>query len=250
MTSQEELEALIRVHHKILFFGGAGVSTESDIPDFRGPKGLYRQQEEGPWSPEETLSHHFYKEHEEIFFRLYKEREGIMRRAQPNRAHYALARMESAGKLSGIVTQNIDGLHQKAGSRKVWELHGSVRRNFCQRCGACYGMDEFLNLCSPVPHCPACGGIIKPDVVLYEEPLRQDVLQQAVKAIADADMMIIGGTSLAVYPAAGLIDFFQGDALVLINQQSTPQDSRCTLIFHQSVGEVLEKAVDHIVQNG
>ncbi|HAT56428.1 MAG TPA: NAD-dependent protein deacylase [Veillonellaceae bacterium] len=249
MAHQENLALLIQTHKKIIFFGGAGVSTESDIPDFRGPGGLYRQQAEGPWSPEETLSHHFYEEHQGIFFRLYREREGVMRNAQPNRAHRALAKLESMGRLSGIVTQNIDGLHQKAGSRCVWELHGSIAKNYCQSCGACYGLDEFLSLPGPIPHCPACGGVVKPDVVLYEEPLRHDVLQEAADAIAAADMMIIGGTSLAVYPAAGLIDFFKGDTLVLINQQPTPRDQRCTLVLRDSVGEVLERAVNYLIRN-
>ncbi len=243
MTDIEKLAELIRSHERIVFFGGAGVSTESAIPDFRGKDGLYSQKTDLPWTPEEMLSHHFYVEHPVEFYTLYKEHEGVMLEAEPNRAHYALAELERRGKLTAVVTQNIDGLHQKAGSRVVWELHGSVLRNICQTCGKTVGMEEFLELCDPIPRCPDCGGILKPDVVLYEEGLDGDVIDGALDAIRRADMLIIGGTSLVVYPAAGFIDYFRGDALVLINRDSTPRDKACTLVFRESVGEVLEKAV-------
>lgn len=243
MTPVERFAELLRTHDRIVFFGGAGVSTESKIPDFRGKDGLYRQKTDLPWSPEEMLSHHFYEEHPVEFYTLYKEREGMMLQAQPNRAHYALAELERMGKLSAVVTQNIDGLHQKAGSRNVLELHGSVLRNLCQKCGRDYGMEEFLGLCTPVPHCPACGGVVKPDVVLYEEPLDGFTIQCAVEEIARADMLIIGGTSLVVYPAAGFIDYFRGDALVLINRDETPRDRSCTMVFRDSVGAVLEEGL-------
>lgn len=243
MTPVERFAELLRTHDRIVFFGGAGVSTESKIPDFRGKDGLYRQKTDLPWSPEEMLSHHFYEEHPVEFYTLYKEREGMMLQAQPNRAHYALAELERMGKLSAVVTQNIDGLHQKAGSRNVLELHGSVLRNLCQKCGRDYGMEEFLARCTPVPHCPACGGVVKPDVVLYEEPLDGFTIQCAVEEIARADMLIIGGTSLVVYPAAGFIDYFRGDALVLINRDETPRDRSCTMVFRDSVGAVLEEGL-------
>ena len=239
MTPVERFAELLRTHDRIVFFGGAGVSTESKIPDFRGKDGLYRQKTELPWSPEEMLSHHFYEEHPVEFYTLYKEREGMMLQAQPNRAHYALAELERMGKLSAVVTQNIDGLHQKAGSRNVLELHGSVLRNLCQKCGRDYGMEEFLALCTPVPHCPACGGVVKPDVVLYEEPLDGFTIQCAVEEIARADMLIIGGTSLVVYPAAGLVRYYRGSKLVVINRDATGIDADAALCISAPIGEVL-----------
>ena len=241
MAPMEEFIEMLKSHNRIVFFGGAGVSTESDIPDFRGKGGLYRQKTELPWSPEEMLSHHFYAEHPVEFFTLYKEREGMMLEAEPNRAHTALAELEKMGKLSAVVTQNIDGLHQKAGSKKVIELHGSVLRNICQKCGRMYDMEEFMELCSPVPHCSGCGGVVKPDVVLYEEGLNQQTLEDAVYYISHADMLIIGGTSLAVYPAAGLIDYYRGNKLVLINKSTTPLDSRADLLIQGSIGAVLSE---------
>ena len=241
MAPMEEFIEMLKSHNRIVFFGGAGVSTESDIPDFRGKGGLYRQKTEFPWSPEEMLSHHFYAEHPVEFFTLYKEREGMMLEAEPNRAHTALAELEKMGKLSAVVTQNIDGLHQKAGSRKVIELHGSVLRNICQKCGRMYGMEEFMELCSPVPHCSGCGGVVKPDVVLYEEGLNQQTLEDAVFYISHADVLIIGGTSLAVYPAAGLIDYYRGNKLVLINKSTTPMDGRADLLIQAGLGEVFSQ---------
>lgn len=244
MARIEEFAELLRTHKRIVFFGGAGVSTESKIPDFRGKDGLYRQKTELPWSPEEMLSHHFWAEHPTEFYTLYKEREGMMLAAQPNRAHYALAELERMRKLSAVITQNIDGLHQKAGSRNVLELHGSVLRNPCQKCGKVYGMEEFLALSNPIPHCPDCGGLLKPDVVLYEESLDGYTIAEAIDEIGRADLLIIGGTSLVVYPAAGFLDYFRGDALVLINRDPTPRDKECTLVFRESVGEVLEKGLE------
>lgn len=243
MAAIDEFIEMLKNHNRIVFFGGAGVSTESDIPDFRGKNGLYRQKNDLPWSPEEMLSHHFYEEHPVEFFTLYKEREGMMLEAKPNRAHKALAELEQMGKLSAVVTQNIDGLHQKAGSRKVIELHGSVLRNICQKCRKVYGMEEFMSLCSPVPYCSVCGGILKPDVVLYEEALDVNTIDDAIYEISRADMLIIGGTSLIVYPAAGYVDYFEGDSLVMINRDETPRDRRCSLVFRESVGKVLEIAV-------
>ena len=241
MAPMEEFIEMLKSHNRIVFFGGAGVSTESDIPDFRGKGGLYRQKTEFPWSPEEMLSHHFYAEHPVEFFTLYKEREGMMLEAEPNRAHTALAELEKMGKLSAVVTQNIDGLHQKAGSKKVIELHGSVLRNICQKCGRMYDMEEFMELCSPVPHCSGCGGVVKPDVVLYEEGLNQQTLEDAVFYISHADVLIIGGTSLAVYPAAGLIDYYRGNKLVLINKSTTPMDGRADLLIQAGLGEVFSQ---------
>lgn len=243
MSEIQSFAELLGTHKRIVFFGGAGVSTESKIPDFRGKDGLYRQKTDLPWSPEEMLSHHFWREHPVEFYTLYKEREGMMLKAEPNRAHYALAELERMGKLSSVVTQNIDGLHQKAGSRHVLELHGSVLRNPCLSCGHVYGMEEFLELSNPIPHCPRCGGLLKPDVVLYEENLNEEVIEEAVEEIENADMLIIGGTSLVVYPAAGFIDYFHGDTLVLINKDPTPRDQSCTLVYRESVGKVLEEGL-------
>ncbi len=248
MTAMEEFTEMLRKHHRIVFFGGAGVSTESHIPDFRGKDGLYRQKTDLPWSPEEMLSHHFYAEHPVEFFTLYKEREGMMMQAEPNRAHYALAELEKMGKLSAVVTQNIDGLHQKAGSRNVLELHGSVLRNICQKCGKMVRMEEFIGLCHPIPHCPDCGGVLKPDVVLYEESLDMNTIDDAVYEISRADMLIIGGTSLVVYPAAGFVDYFRGDSLVMINKDETGRDGRCNLVFHESVGKILEEGLQAMKQ--
>ncbi len=243
MTAMTRFIEMLKTHNKIVFFGGAGVSTESDIPDFRGKNGLYNQKNDLPWSPEEMLSHHFYEEHPEEFYTLYKEREGMMLNARPNRAHYSLVRLEKMGKLSGIVTQNIDGLHQKAGSGNVMELHGSILRNICLKCGKTVGMEEFIRLCNPIPHCPDCGGILKPDVVLYEESLDPNVIDDAIYEISRADMLIIGGTSLVVYPAAGFVNYFRGDALVMINKDATDRDGQCDLVFRDSVGQILEEGV-------
>lgn len=223
-----------RESSNIVFFGGAGVSTESGIPDFRSTDGIYHQQYDYP--PEEILSHTFFLRNPGEFFRFYRSKM-LCLDAKPNAAHRKLAQWEQEGKLKAIVTQNIDGLHQAAGSKKVFELHGSVLRNTCMRCGRFYDAQSILRS-EGVPHCD-CGGIIKPDVVLYEEGLDQRTLQGAVDVIADADMLIVGGTSLAVYPAAGLVDFYAGNRLVLINRDETPLDGRADLVLHGKIGEIM-----------
>ena len=219
---------------KIVFFGGAGVSTESGIPDFRSTGGLYHQEWKYP--PETILSHTFYKSNPEEFFRFYRAKM-LCPDAKPNAAHRKLAEWEKQGKLLAVVTQNIDGLHQAAGSRTVYELHGSVLRNHCEKCGKFYGLDHILNT-TGVPRC-GCGGIIKPDVVLYEEALDDKVVDGAVNAIAQADLLIVGGTSLNVWPAAGLINYFQGDRLVLINKSAVARDLAAGLAITDPIGEVL-----------
>ena len=229
-----ELQAIIDGSRRIVFFGGAGVSTESGIPDFRSVDGLYHQKYE--WPPEEILSATFFRRNPEAFYRFYRDKM-LPLEAQPNPAHLKLAELEQAGRLSAIVTQNIDGLHTKAGSRQVYELHGSVWRNHCQRCGKAYPPD-FIRDCGGVPHC-ACGGVIKPDVVLYEEGLDEAVLRGALRAISACDTLIVAGTSLTVYPAAGLIHYFQGQHLVLINRDATPMDGQADLVIRDKVGQVL-----------
>ena len=229
----ETLAGWIKESKRIVFFGGAGVSTESGIPDFRSVDGLYNQQYDYP--PETILSHTFFMRKPEEFFRFYRNKM-LFPDALPNAAHAKLAQWEAEGKLTGVVTQNIDGLHQKAGSKKVFELHGSVLRNYCMRCGKFYGLDHIMHT-TGVPKCE-CGGTIKPDVVLYEESLDNDVVNGACAAISEADMMIIGGTSLNVYPAAGLVDLYRGNRLVLVNLSSTPQDRRANLVVHERIGQV------------
>lgn len=219
---------------KLVFFGGAGVSTESGIPDFRSVDGLYNQTYKYP--PEVILSHSFFEKHTGEFYEFYRNKM-LPRDVKPNKAHLKLAQFEYEGHLSAIVTQNIDGLHQMAGSKNVFELHGSVHRNHCTRCGKAYSM-EYVRDGSGVPRC-SCGGVIKPDVVLYEEGLDEDVMYGAISAIMDADMLIVGGTSLSVYPAAGLVDSYHGTRLVLINQSETHKDSRANLIFREPIGELL-----------
>ncbi len=230
----ETLRQWVKESRRLVFFGGAGVSTESGIPDFRSTDGLYRQQYRFP--PETILSHHFFLQQPEEFFRFYRAKM-LCPDAQPNRAHRILAQWEAVGTLSAVVTQNIDGLHQAAGSRRVWELHGSVHRNHCMDCGRFYGLDAILES-QGVPRC-SCGGIIKPDVVLYEEPLDETVMRQAAEAIADADLLMVGGTSLAVYPAAGLLRYYAGDRLAVINRSPTPIDEEASLLFTDSLGDVL-----------
>ncbi len=233
-----QLKSWIEESKNIVFFGGAGVSTESGIPDFRSQDGLYHQQYDYP--PEQILSHTFFVRKPEEFFRFYRNKM-LAPDARPNRAHLALAELERAGRLKAVITQNIDGLHQAAGSREVLELHGSVLRNHCMRCGKFYGMDAILNS-SGVPKC-SCGGVIKPDVVLYEEGLDMDTLNRAVNYISRADVLIVGGTSLTVYPAAGLIDYYRGQKLVLINRDATPLDGQADLVIAGKIGEVLGEAV-------
>ena len=233
----KELQKMIYESHSIVFFGGAGVSTESGIPDFRSQDGLYRQEWKYP--PETIISRSFFDANPQEFYRFYRKKL-IIKDVQPNITHYKLAELEAAGKLSAVVTQNIDGLHQLAGSKVVWELHGSTLRNFCMKCGKSYGIDfiaESENSPDKLPRCE-CGGLVKPDVVLYEEGLDDKVINGAVDAIANADMLIIGGTSLVVYPAAGLIRYFRGKHLVLINKSETQADASADLVIHDSLGKV------------
>ena len=234
-----ELERLIQAHQNIVFFGGAGVSTESGIPDFRSVDGLYHQKFKYP--PETMLSHTFYEQHTAEFFDFYRQKL-IVHGAKPNAAHLRLAKLEREGKLKAVVTQNIDGLHQAAGSKTVYELHGSTLRNYCTRCGKFYDVDFIANS-TGVPRCTECGGIVKPDVVLYEEGLDEQVLSGAVDAIRHADTLIIGGTSLVVYPAAGLIRYFRGDNLVVINMQPTGADASADLCIAKPIGQVLSEDV-------
>ena len=236
MEQIETLQSWIDGSRSIVFFGGAGVSTESGIPDFRSVDGLYDQKYR--WPPEEILSHTFFERMPEEFFRFYRDKM-LCPWARPNAAHKKLAQLERAGRLKSVVTQNIDGLHQAAGSKRVWELHGSVLRNYCMKCGRPYSMEDILNS-EGVPRCP-CGGVIKPDVVLYEEQLNADTLRGAVEDIRGADLMIVGGTSLAVYPAAGLLDYYRGRHLVLINKSPTPYDGRADLILAAPIGQVMEQ---------
>ncbi|MGI6316403.1 MAG: NAD-dependent protein deacylase [Christensenellales bacterium] len=230
----EVLSAWLHDAKHIVFFGGAGVSTESGIPDFRGTDGLYNKQYSNP--PETILSHDFFVSHTKEFFRFYRERM-LYPDAEPNGAHLALAALEKAGKLDAVVTQNIDGLHQAAGSRKVLELHGNVHRNYCMHCGKLYGLDAVTSSES-VPHC-ACGGILKPDVVLYQEPLDDHVVNNTLEFISSADLLIVGGTSLAVYPAAGFLQAYRGSRMALINLSPTPYDRRANLILREPVGKTL-----------
>lgn len=235
----KELKKIIDNSNNIVFFGGAGVSTESGVPDFRSVDGLYNQQYDYP--PEIILSHTFYRKNVEEFYRFYRNKM-LFPEAEPNSAHKALAELENMGKLKAVVTQNIDGLHQKAGSKIVYELHGSVHRNYCEKCGRFFGFEDILNT-EGVPKCE-CGGTVKPDVVLYEEGLDQNTIQKSVHAIANAEVLIVGGTSLAVYPAAGLIDYYRGNKLILINKSATPKDSRADLIINDAIGEVLSQVVN------
>lgn len=231
-----DLQQIIDECNKIVFFGGAGVSTESGIPDFRSVDGLYNQKYDFP--PEEILSHTFFYSHTIDFFKFYRDKM-LIENVKPNKAHLKLAELEKAGKLSAVVTQNIDGLHQAAGSKRVYELHGSVLRNYCMKCGKSYTA-EFIKESNGIPKCE-CSGIIKPDVVLYEEGLDDKTVNGAVNAIANADTLIIAGTSLTVYPAAGMVRYFKGNKLVLINRDATPMDSAADLVFHEKVGELLDK---------
>ncbi len=233
-----DLQSIIDESKRIVFFGGAGVSTESGIPDFRSVDGLYNQKYDYP--PEEILSHTFFKQHTDYFYNFYRDKM-LALDAKPNAAHYKLAELEKAGKLSAVVTQNIDGLHQKAGSKRVYELHGSVHRNYCQRCGKEYDA-QFIKNSSGIPKCE-CGGIIKPDVVLYEEGLDNDTINGALYEIDSADCLIVAGTSLNVYPAASFVRYFHGKHFVLINMSETPADNLADLVIHGKVGEELSKIV-------
>lgn len=237
MQQLEILKEIVKSSSNIVFFGGAGVSTESGIPDFRSVDGLYHQQYD--YSPEIILSNTFYRLHCEEFYRFYKTKL-IGFDAKPNAAHRKLAQWEEEGKLRAVITQNIDGLHQAAGSKKVLELHGSTLRNYCENCGKFFDV-EFISNSSGVPVCDACGGLIKPDVVLYEEGLNQQVLSEAVSYIKNADVLIVGGTSLVVYPAAGLIDYYNGGKLVLVNKTPTARDSGADLVVQGAIGEIFSQ---------
>lgn len=236
---REILKKWVQESENVVFFGGAGVSTESGIPDFRSVDGLYSQEYDYP--PETILSHTFYLKKTEEFYRFYRNKM-LFPKVKPNRAHLALARLEQEGKVKAVITQNIDGLHQAAGSREVLELHGSVHRNCCERCGRFYSMEDVLSS-EGIPRC-SCGGVIKPDVVLYEEGLDDSILSRSIQYIRNADVLIIGGTSLVVYPAAGLIDYYRGNKLVLINKSATARDSQADLVICGSVGEVLADAAE------
>lgn len=230
------LKSLIQSSDNIVFFGGAGVSTESGIPDFRSKDGLYNQKYKYP--PEEILSHSFFMENTEEFYKFYKEKMNSLK-YEPNIAHLKLAELEKKGKLKAVITQNIDGLHQKAGSQNVLELHGSVLRNYCMKCGKFYNA-EFVFTSKEVPRC-SCGGVIKPDVVLYEEALNDEILNKSISAIRDADLMIVAGTSLTVYPASGLINFYNGSKLVLINRENTQYDRKANLVINESLGKIFKE---------
>ena len=267
----KELKEIIAGSDNIVFFGGAGVSTESGIPDFRSENGLYHAKQEYGFPPETILSHTFYKEHPDVFFKYYKENLVCGPDIKPNAAHEALARLEEAGKLKAVITQNIDGLHQAAGSKAVYELHGTTHKNHCEKCGKFFDLDYVMDpkncggaagagsagdagsdggsdaaagAADFVPYCDECGGRIKPDVVLYEEALDNDCMVGAVNAIMHADVLIVGGTSLNVYPAAGLITYFKGEHLVLINKSETPYDRNADLVIHGPIGEVLGSVVE------
>lgn len=240
----EQLSKILKESSNIVFFGGAGMSTESGIPDFRSSNGLFNEKLHMTFTPEQLVSHSFYIRYPEEFFNFYKAKL-IYPDAKPNAGHIALAKLEEMGKLKAVVTQNIDGLHQAAGSKNVFELHGSVLRNYCVKCHAFYN-EKFILEAKGVPTCTKCGGAVKPDVVLYEEGLDDNVIRGAVNAIANADTLIIGGTSLVVYPAAGLINYFRGKNLVLINKSTTQADSKANLVIRDSIGKVLSKAVSNI----
>ncbi|MTI65621.1 MAG: NAD-dependent protein deacylase [Firmicutes bacterium] len=240
----EKLKNMIDESENIVFFGGAGTSTESNIPDFRtSDTGLYSTKGE-KYPPEQMLSHSFFINHTEEFYKFYKDKM-IYKDAEPNLAHLALSKLERQGKLKTVITQNIDGLHQRAGSENVLELHGSVYRNKCMKCRKSYSLEEIIKSEEIIPKCRECGGIIKPEVVLYEEGLNQEVIESAIEYIAKADVLIVGGTSLVVYPAAGLIEYYRGDKLVLINKSTTPYDNRADLVIQDSIG----KALDYVVSD-
>ena len=246
MDKKEELRQILVESKNVVFFGGAGMSTESGVPDFRSANGIYSRRLNQEFRPEEMASHSFFVNHTEAFFEFYREHR-IFRNIQPNAGHKALAELERRGILKAVVTQNIDGLHQLAGSKTVFELHGSILRWPCVQCGKVYPVDYVLKESSkPIPHCEDCGGVVRPGVVLYEEGLDAEVVDGAIRAIAEADTLIVGGTSLVVYPAAGLIDYFRGRHLVLINKTETKADARAELVIREAIGEVLSAAVESL----
>lgn len=244
MNKIEKLKDIIKNSNNIVFFGGAGVSTESGIPDFRSSNGLFNEKLNINFTPEQLVSHSFYIRYPEEFFNFYKAKL-VYPDAKPNEAHIALAKLEQMGKLKAIITQNIDGLHQAAGSKNVFELHGSVHKNYCAKCHAFYDV-QFILESKDVPICTKCGGIVKPDVVLYEEALDESTIQSAVEAISKAETLIIGGTSLIVYPASGLINYFNGKNLVLINKSSTPADDKADLVINDSIKKILSETISNL----
>ena len=235
-----KLKEITANYNNIVFFGGAGVSTESGIPDFRSEKGIYETIKKYEKHPEEILSHSYFIQNTESFYKYYKEFM-IHKDAKPNNAHIAIAKLEKEGKIKGVISQNIDGLHQKAGSKNVLELHGSMERNYCMDCGEFYDIDHILNS-KNLPLCD-CGGLIKPDVVLYQEPLNNETTSKSIELIVNADVLIVGGTSLRVYPAAGLIEYYKGDKLILINKSETSYDSYADLIINDNIGEVFKRVL-------
>lgn len=244
MENKERIERLatwIEASDYIVFFGGAGTSTESGIPDFRSAAGLYQTEQHSPYPPEELLSHTFFMEHPEVFYDFYRSKM-LHPAAKPNGCHRLLARLEQEGKLKAVITQNIDGLHQTAGSTNVLELHGSIHRNYCMDCSRFYSLQEIMQIKDTVPRCPVCSGIIKPDVVLYEEELDQQILMRSVQEISTADLLIIGGTSLTVHPAAELVNYFHGSKIALLNADPTPYDHRAGLLIADRIGKVMSEA--------
>jgi NAD-dependent deacetylase len=240
LNQEQTLASWIKESSKIVFFGGAGISTESGIPDFRSAAGLYQAQHQSQYSPEEILSRVFFNRHPEVFFDFYKSKM-LHLNARPNAAHQFLARLEHNDQLEAIITQNIDGLHTEAGNKKVWELHGSIHRNYCMGCGRFYSLNEVANSDDIVPRCDDCGNIVKPDVVLYEENLNENVITGAIEAMQQGDLLMIGGTSLTVYPAANFIHYFRGGRIVLLNSSSTPYDDQVDLHIKEPIGAVLER---------
>lgn len=236
-----DFKKLLDSTDNIVFFGGAGVSTESNIPDFRSASGLYNERLKSTYTPEEILSHNFFIEHTEEFYKFYNSKM-IYKHAKPNSAHIALAELEKAGKLKAVITQNIDGLHQMAGSKNVLELHGSVYRNYCMKCGKFFDLDYIIES-EKIPFCNKCNGIVKPDVVLYQEALKDRILEDAVNYIIKSDIFIIGGTSLSVYPSAGLVNYYRGSKLVLINKTKTPFDSKANYVYYGNIGELFSKLI-------
>lgn len=240
--SIKKLANMIKESNNIVFFGGAGVSTESNIPDFRSASGLFNEKLNKNFTPEQLVSHSFYIRYPEEFYKFYKDKL-VYKEARPNKAHIALAKLEKIGKLKAIVTQNIDGLHQMAGSKNVLELHGSIHRNYCTKCNKFFNLDEMLNLDGIVPYCDTCKNIIKPDVVLYEEGLDDNIISKTISSISSSDLLIIGGTSLVVYPAASFINYFKGKNMVLINKSKTPYDSKADLVINDSIGRILDEVI-------
>ncbi|MFA9396992.1 MAG: NAD-dependent protein deacylase [Clostridiaceae bacterium] len=245
MNDIDIFKNIIMETNNIVFFGGAGVSTESNIPDFRSENGLYKTKNNYSFPPDIMLSHSFFQDHTEDFYDFYKNKL-IYKDAKPNKAHYALAKLEKMGKLKAVVTQNIDGLHQTAGSKNVLELHGSVHNNYCLKCGKTFNLDYVINSESIIPYCDNCKNIVRPDVVLYEEYLDDGIVEAAGKYISNADVLIVGGTSLVVFPAANMINQFRGKKLILINKTATPADSSADLVFHCSIGDIMSKVINNL----